>query len=350
MLENEFQKCPYEHTLYIKMSAEGQMLIVCLYVDDLIFTGSSEEMFIEFREAMTRQFEMTDMGLMSYFLGIEVEQAVSGIFISQKKYAKDILKRFKFEGMKAVRTPVAERMEMMKEGTGELVNPTYFKSIVASLRYLTSTRPDIVYGVGLISRFMEKPQQSHLLAAKRILRYISGTSDYGIMYSHTEEFCLTGYTDSDWAGDVETRKSTSGYAFYLGDGVVSWSSKKQQVVALSTAEAEYIAVTTAACQAVWLRRILEDLKHKQEGPMKIMCDNKSAIALAKNPVFHGRSKHIGIRYHYIRELVKDGEIELEFCKTDEQVADIFTKGLSSDKFELFRYMLGVARSWIKEEC
>ncbi|CAM8980304.1 unnamed protein product [Rhodiola kirilowii] len=227
MLENEFQKCPYEHTLYIKMSAEGHMLIVCLYVDDLIFTGNSEEMFIEFREAMTRQFEMTDMGLMSYFLGIEVEQADSGIFISQKKYAKDILKRFKFEGMKAVRTPVAERMEMMKEGTGELVNPTYFKSIVGSLRYLTSTRPDIVYGVGLISRFMEKPQQSHLLAAKRILRYISGTSDYGIMYSHTEEFCLTGYTDSDWAGDVETRKSTS-------------------------AEAEYIAVTTAACQAVWL--------------------------------------------------------------------------------------------------
>ncbi|CAM8990990.1 unnamed protein product [Rhodiola kirilowii] len=350
MLENEFQKCPYEHTLYIKMSAEGQMLIVCLYVDDLIFTGSSEEMFIEFKEAMTRQFEMTDMGLMSYFLGIEVEQADSGIFISQKKYAKDILKRFKFEGMKAVRTPVAERMEMMKEGTGELVNPTYFKSIVGSLRYLTSTRPDIVYGVGLISRFMEKPQQSHLLAAKRILRYISGTIDYGIMYSHTEEFCLTGYTDSDWAGDVETRKSTSGYAFYLGDGVVSWSSKKQQVVALSTAEAEYIAVTTAACQAVWLRRILEDLKHKQEGPTRIMCDNKSAIALAKNPVFHGRSKHIGIRYHYIRELVKDGEIELEFCKTDEQVADIFTKGLSSDKFELFRHMLGVARSWIKEEC
>ncbi|CAM8895114.1 unnamed protein product [Rhodiola kirilowii] len=128
----------------------------------------------------------------------------------------------------------------MKEGTGELMNPTYFKSIVGSLHYLTSTRPDIVYGVGIISRFMEQPQQSHLLAAKRILRYINGTSDYGIMYSHTNVFCLTGYTDSDLAGDVETRKT----------------------------EAEYIAVTTATCQAVWLRRILEDLKHKQEGPMK----------------------------------------------------------------------------------
>ncbi|CAM8926681.1 unnamed protein product [Rhodiola kirilowii] len=133
------------------------MLIICLYVDDLIFTGSSPEMFIEFREAMTRQFEMTDMGLMSYFLGIKVEQADSGIFISQKKYARNILKRFKFEGMKAVRTPIAERMEMMKEGTGELVNPTYFKSIVESLRYLTSTRPHIIYRVRLISRFMEQP-------------------------------------------------------------------------------------------------------------------------------------------------------------------------------------------------
>ncbi|CAM8908570.1 unnamed protein product [Rhodiola kirilowii] len=341
MLENGFQKCPYEHTLYIKTNAEGQMLIVCLYVDDLIFTESLEEMFIKFREAMTRQFEMTDMGLMSYFLGIEVEQADSGIFISQKKYAKDILKRFKFEGMKAV----AERLEMMKEGTGELVNLTYFKSIVGSLRFLTSTRPDIVYRVELISRFIIQPQQSHLLAAKRILRYISGTSDYGIMYSHMNEFCLIGYIDSDWVGDVETRKSTSGYAFYLGNGVVSWSSKKQQVVALSTAEAEYIVVTTAAYQAVWLRRILEDLKHKQEGPTKIMCDNKSAIALAKNPVFHDRSKHIGIRYHYIRELVKDGEIELEFCRINEQVTDTFIKGLSSDKFELFRHMLEVAKDY-----
>ncbi|CAM8952254.1 unnamed protein product [Rhodiola kirilowii] len=154
--------------------------------------------------------------------------------------------------MKTIRTPIAERMEMMKEGTGELMNPIYFKSIVRSLRYMTSTRPDIVYEVGLISRFIEKSQQSHLLAAKRVLRYISGTSDYEIMYSHTEELCLTGYTDSDWVGDVKTRKSISGYAFYLGDGVVSWSwsSKKQHVVALSTAEAEHIAVTIAACQAV----------------------------------------------------------------------------------------------------
>ncbi|CAM8933847.1 unnamed protein product [Rhodiola kirilowii] len=152
--------------------------------------------------------------------------------------------------MKAVQTPVPKRMEIMKEGIGDLVNPTYFESIVGSLRYLTSTRPDIVYELGHIIRFMEQPQQSHLIAAKRILRYISGTSDYRIMYSHTEEFCLIGYTDSDWTGYVETRKSTSGDAFYLGDGVVSWSSKKKQVVDLSTAEAEYIALTTAACQAV----------------------------------------------------------------------------------------------------
>ncbi|CAM8940558.1 unnamed protein product [Rhodiola kirilowii] len=238
------------------------MLIVCLYVDDLIFTGSSKEMFLKVREAMTCQFEMTDMGLMSYFLDIEVEHADCGIFISHKKNARYILKRFKSEGMKAVRTPVAERLEMMKEGTIELVNPTYFKSIVGSLRFLTSTIPDIVYGVGLISRFMEQPHQSHLLAAKGILRYICGTSDYRIMYSHTEELCLTSYIDSYEAGDVETRKSTSGYAFYLGDGVVSWSSKKQHAIALSTAEVEYITVTTTACQVVWLRWILEDLKHK----------------------------------------------------------------------------------------
>ena len=341
LLERDFQKCPYEHTLYIKSNTNGDIIIVCLYVDDLIFTGSCEKMFSEFREAMTSQFEMTDLGLMSYFLGLEVKQTDNGIFISQQKYANDILKRLKMESLKPIRTPVIERLELKKEGTGELVNPTYFKSIVGSLRYLASTRPDITYGVGIISRFMEKPYQSHLQAAKRILRYVSGTRDHGILYSYTDNFDLLGYTDSDWAGDTETRKSTSGYAFFLGSGVISWSSKKQQVVALSTAEAEYMALASGACQAIWLRWMLRELMHEQAGPTKLMCDNKSAIALAKNPVFHGRSKHIDIKYHYIREQVKDGEIELNFCRSEDQIADILTKPLKADLFERLKTMLGV---------
>ena len=296
-LQHGFQRCPFEHTLYIKFIDPGDVLIVCLYVDDLIFTGNNSKMIAEFREAMIKCFEMTDLGLMSYFLGIEVVQQSDGIFISQKKYAVDILKKFKMENSKPVSTPVEEKLKLTRGNGGKRVNPTYYKSLIGSLRYLTATRPDIVFGVGLLSRFI--PRDYHLQGAKRILRYIKGTLTDGIFYANNDDVKLVGYTDSDWAGDLETRKSTSGYAFHLGSGAVSWSSKKQPVVALSTAEAEYIAATSCATQAVWLRRILEVMHQKQNTPTEIFCDNKSAIALSKNPVFHGRSKHIDIRFHKI---------------------------------------------------
>ena len=152
---------------------------------------------------------------------------------------------------------------------------------------------------------------------------------------------LVGYTDSDWAGDTEERKSTSGYVFNLGSGAFSWSSKKQQVVALSTTEAEYIAAANCATQAVWLRRMLGELQHQQNGPTTIYCDNKSTIALTKNPMFHGRSKHIDIKHHYIRELVKDKEIVVEYCASEYQVADIFTKSLKADLFLKLKRKLGM---------
>lgn len=318
--ETGFIQCPNEPTLYVKANSHGDFLLVCLYVDDLIFTGNNSNMFEEFKEAMSSKFEMTDLGLMHYFLGLEVMQVSDGIFISQAKYAMDILKRFHLDTCNPIKTPVEIRLRFDKCDNGESVNPTYYRRLVGTLRYLTSTRPDIVYGVGIISRFMEKPSQVHLQAAKRILRYVKGTSSHGIYYGSDSHCTLVGYTDSDWAGDVKERKSTSGFVFHMGSGVVSWSSKKQQVVALSTAEAEYIAAASCACQAVWLRRILAELHHEQIAPTTIFCDNKSAIALTKNPVFHGRSKHIDIKYHYIRELVKRSEINLEFCKSEDQVA------------------------------
>lgn len=228
---------------------------------------------------------------------------------------------------KPILTPVEEKLKLVRDGTGDFVDATYFRKLVGSLRYLTSTRPDITYGVGLISRFMETPRQSHLQAAKRILRYIQGRQTDGIFYSKTNDGSLVGFTDSDWAGDTIQRKSTSGYAFYLGSGVFSWSSKKQQVVALSIAEAEYMAAISSATQALWLRRMLGFLQHKQDNPTIIFCDSKSAIELTKNPVFHGRSKHIDIKFYFIHDLVQDKEMVIEYCKTGEQVTDVFTKPL-----------------------
>ncbi|MBV8801912.1 MAG: hypothetical protein JO131_02910, partial [Gammaproteobacteria bacterium] len=237
--QNGFIKCPYEHALYSKKDDGDNIIFVCLYVDDLIFTGSNPEMFAEFKRAMTKEFEMTDLGLMSYFLGIEVKQLEEGIFITQEGYAKEILKKFKMEDCNPVATPVECGTKLTKIGEGTSVDPTHYRSLIGSLRYLTCTRPDILYGVGLISRYMEKPDSTHLKAAKRILRYIRGTISYGLVYSFSNDFKLCGYSDSDWGGDINDRKSTTGFVFFIRDSAFTWLSKKQPIVTLSTCEAEY---------------------------------------------------------------------------------------------------------------
>ncbi|KAK4394763.1 Retrovirus-related Pol polyprotein from transposon RE1 [Sesamum angolense] len=196
---------------------------------------------------------------------------------------------------------------------------------------------------------MQSPSQVHYAAAKRILRYLRGTKDFGIWYKSTNDAKLLGYTDSDWAGSVDDMKSTSGYTFSLGSGIFSWASKKQATVAQSSAEAEYIAAAATSNQAIWLRRILEDIGDKQEEPTTIYCDNKSAIAITKNSVQHSRTKHIDIKYHSLREATTRGEIELKYCSTEEQLADIFTKALPRNKFEELRMKIGVCHKHIKGE-
>lgn len=338
-LQNGFNRCNSEPTLYTKMNEQCEFIIVCLYVDDLIFTG---DLAIDlFKGPMKKEFEMTDLGFMKYFLGIEVNQNDNGIFISQSKYANDILRRFNMANCKSAPTPIVMRLKLSKDDKGANINPTLYKRVVGSLMYLTATRPEIMYVVSLISRFMESPKDSHWQAGKRILRYVSGTRNYGIQYAKSNEFKLIGYTDSDCVGSIDDRKSTSGYVFHFGIGVVSWASKKQPIVTLSFAEAEYVAATGASCQAVWMRRMLKDLRQEQKEATRIYCDNNSAIALSKNPVFHKRSKHIDTRYHFIRELINNGEIFLVFCRSQDQYADIFTKPLGKESFEYLRDHLGV---------
>ncbi|XP_074326671.1 secreted RxLR effector protein 161-like [Apium graveolens] len=208
---------------------------------------------------MIREFEMTDIGLMSYYLGIEVKQMDDRILISQGSYTREILKKFKMENCQAVSTPIECGTKLSKFEECEKVDPTYFKSLVGSLRYLTCTRPDILYSVGLIGQYMEAPTTTHMKAAKRNFRYLKGTMDYGLLYHYLNEFKLVGYCDSDWAGDIDDRKSTTEYVFFIGDTSFSWSSKKQPIVTLSTCEAEYVAACSSVFQAIWLRRVLEEL-------------------------------------------------------------------------------------------
>ncbi|KAL0325747.1 UNVERIFIED_CONTAM: Retrovirus-related Pol polyprotein from transposon RE2 [Sesamum radiatum] len=320
-MDRGFRRSLSEPTLYIK-SQGNDTLIVSLYVDDLIYTGNNEKMIQVFKEDMMKTFEMSDLGLMHFFLGIEINQEKEGIFICQRKYTETLLKKFKMESCKTVTTPLVTGEKYQKEDGSQKVDG---------------------------SMFMQSPSQVHYAAAKRILRYLRGTKDFGIWYKSTNDAKLVGYTDSDWAGSVDDMKSTSGYTFSLGSGIFSWASKKQATVAQSSTEAEYIAAAATSNQAIWLRRILEDIGEKQEEPTTIYCDNKSAIAITKNPVQHSRTKHIDIKYHSLREATTRGEIELKYCSTEEQLADIFTKALPRNKFEELRMKIGVYHKHIKGE-
>ena len=204
------------------------------------------------------EFEMSDLGKIHYFLGFEVVQTDDGIFVSQKKYMREILNGFKMKNCNSADNAVEFGLKLNKAGRGAKVDNTLYRQIVGNLMYLTATRPDIMYGVSLISRYMESPTEIHLLAAKRILRYLQGTKDFGLFYKKGEKYYLIRFVDSDYAGDQDDRKSTSSYVFVLGTRVVSWSSRKQKIVTLSTTEAEFVVATACACQAIWLRKFLKN--------------------------------------------------------------------------------------------
>ena len=237
-----------------------------------------------------------------------------------------------------------------KNDGSTMVNQTLFRSLVGGLLYLTTTRPDLTYAVSFLSRFMESPKDVHWELGKRILRYVVGTINYGLHYYPVQNLNLTGYSDSDLGGDVDTCKSTSGYVFSISSSAISWSSKKQSIVALSTTESEYVALASAGCQARWLKSILEEMGQVQEGPTKLFCDNKSTICLSKNPMFHSKSKHIKIKFHFIRELIKDKEVEVLYCKSQDQLADLFTKPLKKELLIKMRKLIGVNEVQLKGGC
>eukprot|EP00253_Pinus_taeda_P019640 PITA_19640 len=351
----EHKVCILKKALYgLKQAPRAWYSRIDFYLLDNEFEKCNDDYLIEnSKSVMKEEFEMTDMGLLRYFLGIEVDQNKNGIFISQEKYVNEVLGIFNMQDSKAAITPTVMGLKLRKENSSKDFDPSVYKSIVGNLMYLTATRPDIMHAVSLISRFMERPKETHWQAAKRILRYVKGAKRYGIFYTVSECSDLVGYIDSDWAGSVDDWKSTSGYVFHIGSRSISWASKKQPIVVLSTAEAEYVAATAAACQAVWVRRMLRSLCQEQATTTIIFCDNSSAIALYKNSVFHKRTKHIDTKFHYIRELVNNGEIVLQHCRTQEQVADILTKPLDQKSFEFLRKRVGMTDNpavEIKGEC
>ena len=336
-----FQSCESEQTLFTRRSQEGKIIIVSIYVDDLIFTRNDEAMLSEFKNSMLREFDMSDLGRMRFFLGIEVLQQSDGIYICQRRYALEVLKRFGMMESNSVGNPIVPGAKISRDENGITVDETHYKQLVGSLMYLTATRPDMMFVICLISRYMAKPMDLHLQVAKRALRYLKGTVNYGIHYKKGEDGKLLAFTDSDYAGDMDDRKSTSGYVFMMGSSAVSWCSKKQPIVTLSTTEAEFVAAAVCACQGIWIKRVLKELGQLDEGCTTIMCDNSSTIKLSKNPVLHGRSKHIDVRFHFLRNLTKEGIITLVHCGSQDQIADIMTKPLKLESFQKLRALMGV---------
>ena len=272
---------------------------------------------------------------------MEVNQDHDGVFISQKKYAKEILNKFHMDDCKRTSTPMNQKEKFSKDDGTEKVDESQYRSLIGCLMYLTATRPDIMFSVSLLSRFMHCASEVHFQAAKRIVRYIKGTTNYGIKYSYCQNFKLHGYSDSDWAGSIDDMRSTTGFCFNFGSGIFSWSSKKQDVIAQSTAEAEYVAANATVNQAIWIRKILADLHMKQNEPTQIHVDNQAAIAISNDSVFHGKTKHFKIKLYHLREEQKDGEVKLLYCKIEDQIADVLTKALPKARFETLKSKIGL---------
>ena len=317
-----------------------------VYVDDIIVAAESDTRLAEGKKELNSQFDIKDLGKLHHFLGMKIvqDEATGSVWIGQPAYTESILKKFGMENAKVSPTPVDPSNKLLKATEAdEPVDQHVYQSAIGSLLYLSvATRPDILYVVSNVVEFSANPTTHHWTAVKRIMRYLKGTSDLGLIFKPQDKCDCAGFSDADWGGDLDDRKSTSGYVFQIGGGTVSWRSKKQTSVALSTAEAEYVALASTVQEALWLRHLLTDLNIESPGPTVIYEDNQSAIAMTRSPQFHGRSKHISIKYHFIRDVVTGGAVEVKYCPTQEMIADMLTKGLPKNVFVKLRTMIGLA--------
>ena len=331
------------HQAVYTSNIKEDRILVGVYVDDLIITGSNTRRIEEFKSSMKTKFEMTDFGLLNSYLGLEVIQRKSEIRLCQTNYALKVLDEFNMKECNLAKTPMECRLRLSKKGEGEEVEPTYFRKLIGCLRYLTLTRSDLIFSVSYLSRFTSKPFSNHMAAAKRVLRYIKGTVDYGLVYVSEREPRLTEYYDSDYAGDLDDRKSTSGYIFLLGSKQFAWNCSKQKVIALSSCEVEYISSTSAVCQGVWISRFMHELIEEFIENFDLCIDNKSAIKISRNPIYHARTKHIEVRFHFIRNSVEEDKVKVKYIRTEDQLADLFTKPLGITKCLKFREKIGLVK-------
>jgi transposase InsO family protein len=342
MMGQNYTRSEYDHCVYFKKLLDGSFIYLLLYVDDMLIAAKSMKEINILKTQLSKEFEMKDLGAARKILGMEIrrEREKGTLYLSQRKYIEKIISRFGMENSKPVSTPLAAHFRLSAdmspsiEEEREYMSRVPYANAVGSLMYaMVCTRPDISHAVSMVSRYMANPGKEHWQAVKWLLRYLRGTLDVGLMFKweKSSEPHVSGYVDSDYAGDLDRRRSTTGYVFTLAHGPISWRSMLQPTVALSTTEAEYMAVTEAVKEALWLQGLVGDLGFSQEH-VNVYCDSQSAIHLAKNQVHHARTKHIDIRFHFIREVIGNGEISLQKVDTKENPADMLTKIVPTIKF------------------
>ncbi|GJV89244.1 putative RNA-directed DNA polymerase [Tanacetum coccineum] len=339
LLKHGYRRGAIDKTLFIKKDRRDIMLVQ-VYVDDIIFGSTKSSMVKDFEDLMQKEFKMSSMGELTFFLGLQVKQSNGGIFLSQDKYVKDILNKFDFRTIKPASTPIEAHKSLGKDEEGEDVDVHLYRSMIGCLMYLTASRPDIMFAVCLCARFQVTPKVSHLHAVKRIFRYLKHQPKLGLWYPKDSPFHLEAFSDSDYAGDNHDRRSTSGGCQYLGRRLVSWQCKKQTIVAISSTEAEYVAAASCCAQVLWMQNQLLDYGFNFMNT-EIHIDNESTICIVKNPVFHSKTKHIQIRHHFIRDCYEQRLINVVKVHTDDNVADLLTKGFDLARFNFLVVTIGM---------
>lgn len=331
-----------DYSLFIKKQA-NDMTFIAIYVDDIIVTGNNPIEVTKVKEHLDSTFSIKDLGRLNYFLGIEVTYAKDGLVLHQHKYTRELLSESGITNFKRVVTPLPLHLKLSAHEGSLLPDATPYRSIIGKLNYLTNTRPDLSYTVQTLSQYMQQPRDSHWEALQHTLNYIHSTCGQGIILSADAHITLQAFSDSDWASCVDTRRSITGYILLLGKSPVSWKSKKQATVSKSSSEAEYRAMAAAAAEVTWIVRLLTELGVNNLKPITLHCDNQSSLYIAKNPVFHDRTKHIEVDCHFTRDKVLEGLLQLSYLPTRHQLADILTKILPSAPFNELISKLGMSK-------
>uniref|UniRef100_A0ACD5X204 Uncharacterized protein n=1 Tax=Avena sativa TaxID=4498 RepID=A0ACD5X204_AVESA len=300
----------------------GKKIVGCKWVFTVKQTpeGSDDEEIKSLKKTLAKSFEVKDLGYLHYFLGIEVAYGAQGIYQSQKKYVLDLLAETGMLECRTASTPIEQNHGIIAN-SGDPIDKGGYQRLVGRLIYLSHTRPDIAYAVSIVSRYMHDPRSGHLTAVNRILRYLKGCPGKGILFSNHGHLRVEGYTNADWAGCLDDRRSTSGYCMFVSGNLVSWRSKKQSVVARSTTEAEFRAMASGLCELMWLQLLLDELRVCGNTRLQLYCDNQATINLINNHVHHDRTKHVGIDRHFIKEKLDDGTLQIGYVKTVDQLAE-----------------------------